>query len=191
MHIFLRQASSFHCDCRYTHHLIHVGSCLCQRAWTCIGRCLWWSHSCEYQVPCSGVCVCVGCGLYHEIRSQSNASSCFQHSYAILVAIASFYFMDFTLNAVQAICRALILDIPPLWQQELANAWSARMSNSAQVIGYFVGFVDLVKYAPWLGDSQMKGFCVVAIIVFVITLGITCLAVHEKPLEKEDDQDNQ
>lgn len=99
--------------------------------------------------------------------------------------------MDFTLNAVQAICRALILDIPPLWQQELANAWSARMSNSAQVIGYFVGFVDLVKYAPWLGDSQMKGFCVVAIIVFVITLGITCLAVHEKPLEKEDDQDNQ
>ncbi|KAI7883095.1 MFS general substrate transporter [Lichtheimia hyalospora FSU 10163] len=112
------------------------------------------------------------------------------HSYAILVAIASFYFMDFTLNAVQAICRALILDIPPLWQQELANAWSARMSNSAQVIGYFVGFIDLVKFAPWLGDSQMKGFCVVAIIVFVITLGITCLAVHEKPLEKEGDQDN-
>ncbi|KAI8140869.1 major facilitator superfamily domain-containing protein [Fennellomyces sp. T-0311] len=112
------------------------------------------------------------------------------HTAAIVVAVASFYFMDFTLNAVQAICRALILDIPPLWQQEYANAWSARMSNSAQVIGYFVGFIDLVKIAPWLGDSQMKGFCVVAIIVFCVTLAITCLAVHEKPLER-DDQDNQ
>ncbi|KAI9266917.1 major facilitator superfamily domain-containing protein [Phascolomyces articulosus] len=111
------------------------------------------------------------------------------HTNAIIVAVVSFYFMDFTLNGVQAICRALILDIPPLWQQELANAWSARMSNAAQVIGYFVGFIDLVKIAPWLGDSQMKGFCIVAIVVFIITLGITCLAVHEKPLEREDDQD--
>ena len=111
------------------------------------------------------------------------------HTNAIIVAVVSFYFMDFTLNGVQAICRALILDIPPLWQQELANAWSARMSNAAQVIGYFVGFIDLVKYAPWLGDSQMKGFCIVAIVVFIATLGITCFLVQEKPVEREDDQD--
>lgn len=94
------------------------------------------------------------------------------------------------MNAVQAICRALILDIPPLWQQEYANAWSARMSNTAMVIGYFVGFIDLVKYFPWLGDSQIKGFCIVAMAVFIITLGVTCVAVKEKQYVESDDQDN-
>ncbi|RCH84746.1 hypothetical protein CU098_006903, partial [Rhizopus stolonifer] len=111
------------------------------------------------------------------------------HTNAIMVAVASFYFLDFTLNAVQAICRALILDIPPLWQQDIANAWSARMSNTAMVIGYFVGYVDLVKYFPWLGDSQVKVFCIVAIFVFVATLTITCLTTKEKVVERKDDDD--
>lgn len=111
------------------------------------------------------------------------------HANAIVVAVASFYFLDFTLNAVQAICRALILDIPPLWQQDVANAWSARMSNTAMVIGYFVGFVDLVKYLPWLGDSQVKVFCLVSIVVFVLTLAITCFTTHEKVAEKKEDAD--
>jgi solute carrier family 45 protein 1/2/4 len=110
--------------------------------------------------------------------------------YAIVVAVSSFYFLDFTLNAVQAICRALILDIPPLWQQEYANAWSARMSNSAMVIGYFVGFMDLVKYFPWMGDSQIKVFCIVAMVVFIITLAITCFAVKEEKYIETEDQDS-
>lgn len=112
------------------------------------------------------------------------------HLYAIVVAVSSFYFLDFTLNAVQAICRALILDVPPLWQQEYANAWSARMSNSAMVIGYFVGFMDLVKYFPWMGDSQIKVFCIVAMAVFVLTLAVTCIAVKEKQYVDTEEQDN-
>ncbi|KAI8063324.1 major facilitator superfamily domain-containing protein [Gongronella butleri] len=111
------------------------------------------------------------------------------HFYAVVVAVSSFYFLDFTLNAVQAICRALILDIPPLWQQEQANAWSARMSNLSMVIGYFVGYIDLVRFFPWLGDSQIKVFCIVAMLVFCVTLAITCVCVHETPLETAD-QDN-
>lgn len=64
------------------------------------------------------------------------------------------------------------------------------MSNTAMVIGYFVGFIDLVKYFPSLGDSQIKAFCIVAMSVFVLTLGITCVAVHEKQHTEPDDQDN-
>lgn len=105
------------------------------------------------------------------------------------MAVVSFYFLDFTLNAAQAICRALILDIPPLWQQELANAWSARMSNTAMVVGYFVGFVDLVAYFPWVGDSQVKVFCIIAIVVFIVTLTITCVTTKEKLNERIEEQD--
>ncbi|PHZ17012.1 MFS general substrate transporter [Rhizopus microsporus ATCC 52813] len=119
-----------------------------------------------------------------------NSSKEAVHTYSIIVAVSSFYFLDFTLNAVQAICRALILDIPPLWQQEYANAWSARMSNTAMVFGYFIGFIDLVNFFPWLGDTQMKVFCIVGTLVFIATLAITCFAVKEKQHVENDDQDD-
>ncbi|CAO3676838.1 unnamed protein product [Umbelopsis ramanniana] len=108
---------------------------------------------------------------------------------AIFTAVLAFYILDFSLNAVQASCRALILDVPPLWQQQIANAWAARMSNIAMVIGYFTGFVDLIKFLPFLGDSQVKVFCLIAIFVFILTLGITCLTTKEKVYVPERDQD--
>ncbi|OZJ01863.1 hypothetical protein BZG36_05147, partial [Bifiguratus adelaidae] len=107
--------------------------------------------------------------------------------WAIIIAVTSFYFLDFCLNAVQASCRALILDVPPLYQQETANAWAARLANSAMVVGYFTGFVDLVAFLPWLGDSQIKVFCVVAMIVFVITLTVTCISTSEERVEPMED----
>ena len=64
------------------------------------------------------------------------------------------------------------------------------MSNTAMVVGYFVGFVDLVRYLPWLGDSQVKVFCIVAIIVFVSTLAITCITTKEKVVERKEDEDS-
>jgi hypothetical protein len=106
-----------------------------------------------------------------------------------LTAVLAFYVLDFSLNAVQATCRALILDVPPLWQQQIANAWAARLSNIAMVVGYFTGFVDLVKFVPFLGDSQVKVFCISAIIVFIITLAITCLTTKEKVYVQEQEQD--
>ena len=108
---------------------------------------------------------------------------------AIIIAVLAFYILDFSLNAVQASCRALILDVPPLWQQQIANAWAARLSNIAMVVGYFTGFVDLIKFLPFLGDSQVKVFCIIAIIVFVITLVITCVTTKEKVYVQEREQD--
>lgn len=108
---------------------------------------------------------------------------------AIVVAVLAFYTLDFSLNAVQASCRALILDIPPLWQHQQANAWAARLSNAAMVVGYFTGFVDLVKVLSFLGDTQIKVFCIVAIAVFIVTISITCINTHEKNISSEDGND--
>ncbi|KAI9323622.1 major facilitator superfamily domain-containing protein [Dichotomocladium elegans] len=109
---------------------------------------------------------------------------------AVIIAILGFYILDFSLNAVQASCRALILDIPPLCQQQQANAWAARLSNGAMVVGYFTGFVDLVRVLSFLGDTQIKVFCLVAILVFILTVGITCIATSEMVLtvdERDED----
>ena len=106
---------------------------------------------------------------------------------AVVVAILAFYILDFSLNAVQASCRALILDVPPLWQQQQANAWAARLSNAAMVVGYFTGFVDLVKFLPFLGHTQISVFCLIAIAVFIVTVGVTCATTKEKIFTAEED----
>lgn len=119
----------------------------------------------------------------------TRVSSTQERRAAIVVAVLAFYTLDFSLNAVQASCRALILDIPPLWQHQQANAWAARLSNAAMVVGYFTGFVDLVKVLSFLGDTQIKVFCIVAIAVFIVTVSITCINTHEKNISSEDGND--
>ncbi|KAI8913103.1 major facilitator superfamily domain-containing protein [Powellomyces hirtus] len=106
----------------------------------------------------------------------------------ILSAVIGFYFLDFSINAVQASCRSLIVDVAPMHQQETANAWGGRMIGVGNVVGYFLGFLDLPKFFPFFGDKQMKVFCWLASVWFAISLAITCLAVREKryiPKERE------
>ncbi|OZJ02208.1 hypothetical protein BZG36_04713 [Bifiguratus adelaidae] len=115
----------------------------------------------------------------------------------IAVCITSFYLLDFSLNAVQASCRALVLDVAPAAQQGLANAWASRMSNVAACVGYTVGMVDLVgvgsgsrsdkwRWIDLVMDSQMKIFCEIAVLVFILFVGITCVGTKEVPLGREE-----
>ncbi|KAJ3161115.1 hypothetical protein HDU86_007737 [Geranomyces michiganensis] len=106
----------------------------------------------------------------------------------IMSAVLGFYWLDFSINAVQASCRSLIVDIAPLHQQESANAWGGRMIGVGNVLGYFIGFLDLPKLFPFFGDKQMKVFCWLASIWFASTLAMTCVAVKENqyiPKESE------
>jgi solute carrier family 45 protein 1/2/4 len=67
-------------------------------------------------------------------------------------------------------------------QQELVNAFSSNMGNITNVFGYFTGYVDLVKYLPSFlggGTTQMKALCNIGIIVFVVSIAVTCLTVKE------------
>ncbi|KAG0287200.1 hypothetical protein BGZ98_004770, partial [Dissophora globulifera] len=95
-------------------------------------------------------------------------------------AVAGFYCLDFSINAVQASCRSLIMDIPPTYQQEVCNAWSGWMNNLGSVVGFFAGNLDLVKYfSPWLGDSQIKILANLAMIFFASCLTLSCMSVKE------------
>lgn len=104
----------------------------------------------------------------------------------MIVAVTGFYVLDFSLNAVQACCRSLILDVFPMTQQDTANAMASNLSNITNVIGYFTGYVDLVKYFPALGDSQMKVYCVAGVLVFILAMSVTCLSVTEVPYQPDD-----
>ncbi|KAJ1994700.1 hypothetical protein H4R33_000123 [Dimargaris cristalligena] len=105
---------------------------------------------------------------------------------AILLAVVGFYVLDFSINAVQACLRALVLDIAPLAQQDAANAYSGRMLMFGSSLGYFMGFINLVELFPFLGKSQMQVLCIIGIMVFSGAVSVTCLTTHEKPLFADD-----
>ncbi|KAJ2774575.1 hypothetical protein IWQ57_000757 [Coemansia nantahalensis] len=101
---------------------------------------------------------------------------------SIVLAVVGFYILDFSINTSQACARALALDIPPLEQQDLANAYAGRMLNLGSVTGYMVGFIDVRALLPWKTESQMQALCLVAVVVFVATITLTCVCVREVPL---------
>ncbi|KAF9199483.1 hypothetical protein BGZ49_010379 [Haplosporangium sp. Z 27] len=101
-------------------------------------------------------------------------------AWTIGFAVVGFYCLDFSINAVQASCRSLIMDIPPTDQQEVCNAWSGWMNNLGSVVGFFAGNLNLVKYFdPILGDSQIKILANLAMVSFASCLAISCLSVTE------------
>ncbi|KAG0356200.1 hypothetical protein BGZ54_000811 [Gamsiella multidivaricata] len=81
------------------------------------------------------------------------------------------------------------MDIPPTEQQEVCNAWSGWMNNLGSVVGFFAGYLDLVKYfSPYLGDSQIKILANLAMMVFGTCLAICCSSVKEmqyQPTEED------
>ncbi|KAF9132123.1 hypothetical protein BGW39_000770 [Mortierella sp. 14UC] len=112
-------------------------------------------------------------------------------AWTIGFAVVGFYCLDFSINAVQASCRSLIMDIPPTDQQEIGNAWSGWMNNLGSVVGFFAGNLDLAKYfAPFLGDSQIKILANLAMIFFISCLSISCLSVKEVPYKPTEDDIN-
>lgn len=103
---------------------------------------------------------------------------------SIIIAISSIYVLDFSVNCVQASCRALIVDSLPPSQQGSATAWAGRMVGLGNVAGYFMGYIDLVKYLWFLGNTQLKVLCVLATAVLLLCDLITCYAVREKAIDK-------
>ncbi|KAI8323674.1 MFS general substrate transporter, partial [Martensiomyces pterosporus] len=112
-------------------------------------------------------------------------SNSFVSRTAIVLAVVGFYVLDFSINTSQACARALALDIPPLSQQDLANAYAGRMLNLGSVSGYMMGFMDLRSLVPWKTNSQMQALCLIATIVFMATITWTCVCVREVPVKLE------
>ncbi|KAK9325373.1 hypothetical protein V1517DRAFT_254286 [Lipomyces orientalis] len=100
----------------------------------------------------------------------------------IVFAVLSVFAADFSVNAVQACCRAIIVDSLPKSKQELANAWAGRMVAGGHLIGYFAGVINLVDYFPYLGNTQLKVLCAISSLALLFCVGLTSWAVEERVL---------
>ncbi|KAF4634368.1 hypothetical protein G7Y89_g3734 [Cudoniella acicularis] len=107
----------------------------------------------------------------------------FRKTCTITVAVLSIYAVDFAINAVQACCRALIVDTLPIPKQQTGGAWASRMVSLGHLVGYIIGMVDLVAmFGTSWGDTQFKKLTIVSALALIISVGITSWAVTERVL---------
>ncbi|KAI0658261.1 MFS general substrate transporter [Cubamyces menziesii] len=98
----------------------------------------------------------------------------------IWLAIIALFTIDFSINAVQAVDRALIVDTLPSNDQADANAWAARMLGVGSVAGYFIGNVDMTAVFPFLGSTELEVLAVVGSFLLLLTHGITASCTKER-----------
>ncbi|KAG2007431.1 sucrose transporter [Coprinopsis cinerea AmutBmut pab1-1] len=102
----------------------------------------------------------------------------------IWLAVLAIYFIDFAINAVQAMDRALLVDTLPTSKQAPGNAWAAKMLGVGAVVGFFVGKLELTKAFPYLGRTQLEVLSVIVSFFLFTTHSITALFVKERVLLK-------
>ncbi|KAF8839456.1 MFS general substrate transporter [Paxillus ammoniavirescens] len=100
----------------------------------------------------------------------------------VWLAVLSIYCIDFSINAVQALDRALLVDTLPPTEQPTGNAWAARMLAVGSVAGFFVGNLDLPWIFPFIGSAQLEVFSVIASLLLFATHIWVCSQVKERVL---------
>ncbi|ESZ97219.1 hypothetical protein SBOR_2413 [Sclerotinia borealis F-4128] len=88
--------------------------------------------------------------------------------------------LNIAIQPVQGGLRAIIVDCVPPKQQVRAYAYASSAAGIGSILGYTAGYISLPKYLPWLGDTQLKGLCLIASVALGLTVAITCFVAKEK-----------
>ncbi|KAF8465846.1 MFS general substrate transporter [Russula ochroleuca] len=100
----------------------------------------------------------------------------------IWLAVLSIYCIDFSINAAQAVDRALLVDTLPGSEQAKGNAWAAIMLGIGSVGGFFFGGINMPSLFPFLGQTQLEVLSVVGSILLIGTHLTTLASVKERIL---------
>ncbi|KAJ7701716.1 major facilitator superfamily domain-containing protein [Mycena metata] len=95
------------------------------------------------------------------------------------LAVLAIYVIDFSVNAVQAVDRALLVDILPSEMQASGNAWAAAMLGLGSLVGFFVGNLNLPELLPFLGSSELQVLSVLVVVLIMTGHLRTAVLVRE------------
>lgn len=100
-----------------------------------------------------------------------------------IFSVLGFWVLDFNINGLQVIARALILDNADTAEQNEAHAWQGRMLHAGNILGYWCGWVDLAAWPAlaWLGGGQFRRLAMVSIVCLVVCVTVTCATTQEAP----------
>lgn len=76
-----------------------------------------------------------------------------------------------------------MFDVTPQDQLNSANALHGRFLHLGSIVGFALGYINLdnVPIVRLIGAQQFRKLCIVAMILLVITVWITCFTVVEDP----------
>lgn len=133
----------------------------------------------------AGTCICVVAmlllGFTRPFASLFTPSDSLANQIlAVWLAILALFTIDFSINAVQAVDRALLVDTLPPSDQADGNAWAARMLGIGSVAGYFIGNIDLTVAFRFLGDTELEVLSVLGSFLLVAMHVITAVCTKER-----------
>ncbi len=97
--------------------------------------------------------------------------------------VLSVYLVDFSVNAVTALDRALMVDVASTEDQAEANAWAARLCGVGSVLSFLIGNLDLPSITPsFIGKTQIQIISVLVTFILVVTHAIVIFRVEEQVL---------
>ncbi|ODV83297.1 hypothetical protein CANARDRAFT_203433 [[Candida] arabinofermentans NRRL YB-2248] len=102
------------------------------------------------------------------------------NKWTVPFASIGIYVLDFSIAVIQASCRALIVDVVPTDQQQIANAWAARMIGIFNILGFWIGTLNLKSLLPFLGDTQFKVLSILVSTIMIVLVSFCCYVIKER-----------
>lgn len=127
----------------------------------------------------------MGLGDWDPVRHKHMAT------FTQILSVLGFWVLDFAINGLQVMARALILDHASVSEQNEANAWHGRMLHIGNIVGYWCGWVDLSSWPvlAWVGGGQFRRFAVLSLACMGLCVGITCATTHESNSRRPSPRD--
>ena len=114
------------------------------------------------------------------ILTPFNLSNESLNTFIIVFACIGIYVLDFSIAIIQASSRALIVDVVPTDQQQVANAWAARMIGIFNLFGFWLGTLNLIEIFPFLGDSQFKVLTIIVAFLMILLTSFSIYLIKER-----------
>eukprot|EP00026_Physarum_polycephalum_P006135 Phypoly_transcript_06176.p1 GENE.Phypoly_transcript_06176~~Phypoly_transcript_06176.p1 ORF type:complete len:534 (+),score=38.24 Phypoly_transcript_06176:118-1719(+) len=128
-----------------------------------------------------GLCIILGLGLVSNapVLGKLITGGATQSRLSIFIAIVGFWILDLSNNTVQGPCRALLVDVAPQEQQGLGSAWFSFMLGTGNLLGYFIGSLNLLKVVPFMG-TQYQALFTTSMIVLAVCVAVTLISTRER-----------
>nr|GAT45812.1 MFS general substrate transporter [Mycena chlorophos] len=102
-----------------------------------------------------------------------------------VLAVLSIFVLDFSINVVQTVDRALLVDTLPPSEQTAGNACAALMLGIGSVLGFFTGNLPLRTMLPFLeAESELQALSVIVSFILLALHLLTACMVRERVLLK-------